>query len=106
VPEWRNEMAEMSWLPWLTFDGLSPAGAVSAPSLFVHADGCVFPEHIQTLRRSLRGLVEVVWGAGEQTDFYDRPAQVTFAVNALDAHFTETLTTRQGALGCPTATPA
>lgn len=87
VPEWPNQMAEMSWLPWLSFDGLSAADVVSVPSLFVHSDGCVFPDHIDRLRRSLRGPVDIVWGEGTQTDFYDQPAQVEFAVEALDAHF-------------------
>ncbi|SDU16085.1 alpha/beta hydrolase [Jiangella alkaliphila] len=91
VTAWPNEMAEASWLPWLTFDGLSPAAAVTAPSLFVHSDGCVFPEHIEQLRSRLRGPVEVAWGEGTQTDFYDQPAQVSFAVEALDTHFTKTL---------------
>ena len=87
VPEWPNQIAEMSWLPWLTFDGLSAAEAVSVPSLFVHSDECVFPEHIDQLRRNLRGPVDVAWSDGTQTDFYDLPAQVEFAVEALDAHF-------------------
>jgi dienelactone hydrolase len=92
VPEWPNEMAEMSWLPWLTFDGLAAAGSASVPTLFVHSDGCVFPDNIGTLRRRLRGPVDVVWGEGTQTDFYDRPEQVAFAVDAVDAHFGATLT--------------
>jgi uncharacterized protein len=92
IPEWRNEMAEISWQSWLTFDGLSPARSVTVPSLFVHSDGCVFPEHIQTLRNRIRGPVEVVWGQGTQTDFYDQPAQVAFALDALEPHFHATLT--------------
>jgi hypothetical protein len=91
IPQWRNEMAEMSWLPWLTFDGLASASTVSVPSLFVHSDGCVFPDNIERLRRSLRGPVEVAWGDGGQIDFYDQPAQVGFAIEALDAHFAKTL---------------
>ncbi|TDD68642.1 lysophospholipase [Jiangella aurantiaca] len=91
VPAWRNEMAEASWLPWLTFDGLSAADAVSVPTVFVHSDGCVFPSHVEALRSRLRGPVEIAWGEGTQTDFYDQPAQVSFAVEALDAHFTKTL---------------
>jgi fermentation-respiration switch protein FrsA (DUF1100 family) len=91
VPEWRNEMAEMSWLPWLTFDGLSVASTATVPVLFVHSDGCVFPENVEMLRRSLAGPVEVVWGEGSQTDFYDQPDQVGLAVDALDRHFTATL---------------
>ncbi len=94
VPEWPNRMAEMSWVPWLSFDGLSPAAAVSVPSLFVHADGCVFPEHIERLRQSMTGPVEVAWGDGAQTDFYDQPAQVEFAIDALDAHLSGMRTVR------------
>jgi hypothetical protein len=55
----------------LTFDGLSVASTAVVPALFVHSDGCVFPESVQTLRRKLAGPVEVVWGEGGQTDFYD-----------------------------------
>jgi dienelactone hydrolase len=91
IPEWRNEMAEMTWVPWLTFDGLAGASDVGVPTLFVHSDGCVFPENIEALRRRLRGPVEVAWGAGTQVDFYDRPEQVDFAVDAIDAHFAATL---------------
>jgi dienelactone hydrolase len=91
IPEWRNEMAEMSWLPWLTFDGLSAASAVTVPCLFVHSDGCVFPESIETLRHSLGGPVDVVWGEGAQTDFYDQPDQVAFAVDTVDRHLATTL---------------
>lgn len=87
VPQWRNEMAELSWLPWLTFDGLAAAESVTVPSLFVHSDGCVFPDHIETLRKRLAGPVEVAWGEGAQTDFYDQPTQVDFAMSAVDAFF-------------------
>ena len=91
VPEWRNEMAEMTWLSWLTFDGLAAADAVTVPTLFVHSDDCVFPEHIEALRGRMRGPVDVAWGHGTQIDFYDQPEQVAFALDAVDAHFKQTL---------------
>ncbi|WP_123788526.1 alpha/beta hydrolase [Phytoactinopolyspora halophila] len=91
VPEWPNEMAEMSWIPWLTFDGLAAASSVSVPSLFVHSDGCVFPENVERIRHSLRGPVDVAWGDGGQIDFYDQPAQMDFTVDALDRHFSKAL---------------
>jgi hypothetical protein len=91
IPQWRNEMAELSWLPWLTFDGLAAAESVAVPSLFVHSDGCVFPDHIRALAKRLAGPVEVAWGEGAQIDFYDQPAQVEFAVSAVDAHFRSVL---------------
>jgi ketosteroid isomerase-like protein len=65
VPEWHNEMAEMSWLPWLTFDGLSVASTAKVPALFVHSEGCVVPDNIRRLQRVLPGPADVVWGQGE-----------------------------------------
>ena len=55
VPEWKNEIAEMSWLFWLTFDGMRSAGEVSVPTLIVHSDGAVFPEHAKAVHGALRG---------------------------------------------------
>jgi fermentation-respiration switch protein FrsA (DUF1100 family) len=91
VPSWPNIMAEMSWQHWLTFDGLSAADRLTAPALFVHSDGCVFPDIVRDLARGVRGPVEVAWGDGTQTDFYDQPDQVRFAVEAVDRHLTATM---------------
>ena len=55
VPAWKNEMAEMSWLFWLTFDGVRSAGEVSVPTVMVHSDGCVFPDHAQAVHRGRSG---------------------------------------------------
>lgn len=85
VPAWRNEMAEMSWRPWLTFDGLSAAAAVSTPTLFVHGEAAMLPDNVRAAAGSIGA--GTVWLDGEQTDFYDRPALVDAAVDAADAHF-------------------
>jgi hypothetical protein len=50
------------------------------------------PDNIARLRRNLPGPVEVAWGEGLLTDFYDQPAQVAFALEALESHFTTTPT--------------
>ncbi|MDQ3789869.1 MAG: alpha/beta hydrolase [Actinomycetota bacterium] len=91
VPAWRNEMAEASWLYWLTFDGLSAADHVSVPTLLVHGDDCVLPDNVKSVHDRLGGPRELVWAHGSQTDFYDRPDQVTQAVDAADRHFRRTL---------------
>ncbi len=91
VPSWRNEMAEASWLYWLTFDGLSAPGHVAVPTLLVHSDGCVLPDNAKAVHDRLAGPRELVWAQGSQTDFYDRPDQVTQAVDAADRHFRRTL---------------
>jgi fermentation-respiration switch protein FrsA (DUF1100 family) len=85
VPAWKNAMATMSWTPWLLFDGLSAADRVSAPALFVHSDGCVFPDRVRLVHSRLRGPKQLLWANGTQTDFYDQPEQVELAVNAADA---------------------
>jgi uncharacterized protein len=85
VPSWKNEMAAMSWYYWLLFDGTSAARQVEVPSLLVHSDGSVFPDNVRLVHSQLRGKKELVWTDGFQTDFYDQPTQVAFAVDAADA---------------------
>jgi uncharacterized protein len=80
----------VSWTPWLLFDGLTAADRVDRPALFVHSDGCVFPESVRLVHRRLRGPKQLLWASGMQTDFYDQPEQVDFAVNAADAFLRET----------------
>jgi uncharacterized protein len=87
VPTWLNEMAELSWLYWLTFDGLSAAPGVSVPSLFVHGNGCVLPDNLRAVAKNVTGPSETVWADGSQTDFYDQDPQVSLAVDAVDSHF-------------------
>jgi dienelactone hydrolase len=91
VPQWRNQMAELSWLYWLLFDGLDAGAHVDTPTLFVHADGCAFPDHVKTLHARLGGPKRLVWTEGSQIDFYDQPPQVGAALEAAKAWFDETL---------------
>jgi fermentation-respiration switch protein FrsA (DUF1100 family) len=91
VPEWRNEMAEMTWLSWLTFDGLRAARDVSVPTLIVHGDGCVFPDHARGVYDALRGPRQLEWSDGAQIDFYDQERQVGRSVALAAEHFRATL---------------
>ena len=84
-------MAEMSWLYWLMFDGLDAAAKVDTPTLFVHADGGAFPEHVRTVHSRLKGPKRLVWTEGNQIDFYDQPPQLAVALEAAKAWFDETL---------------
>lgn len=61
IAAWKNEMAEITWTYWLTFGGLSAAGRVSTPTLLVHSDGCVFPDHARQVHAALTGQKELVW---------------------------------------------
>ena len=85
VPQWKNAMATLSWSYWFTFDGLRAADHVQTPTLFVHSDGCVFPDNVRSIHARLRGPKRLIWADGTQTDFYDRPAQMQVAIDAADA---------------------
>jgi fermentation-respiration switch protein FrsA (DUF1100 family) len=86
IPAWRNEMAELSWLYWLTFDGLSGIENVTTPTVLVHSDDCVLPDNARSVADRLP-QAELVWGEGAQIDFYDQAPQVGFAVDAAAEHF-------------------
>ena len=91
VPSWKNKMATMSWFHWLTFDGLQAAPRVPTPTLFVHSDGCVFPDHVKRVHSALTGPKELAWMDGTQTDFYDQPPFVGRAIDLAHRHFSTTL---------------
>jgi hypothetical protein len=94
IPAWRNQMAEMSWAYWLTFNGLSAADDVTTPTTFVHGDGCVLPDHVKQIHTRLKGPKELVWTNGNQVDFYDQPDLVNKAMASVGPWFDRTL--RQG----------
>jgi fermentation-respiration switch protein FrsA (DUF1100 family) len=85
ITRWTNAMAALSWSYWLTFDGLRAAAHVRQPALFVHSDGCVFPDNVRAIHDRLRGPKRLIWAEGTQTDFYDQPMQLSRAVDAADA---------------------
>lgn len=91
LPEWRNEMSEMTWLYWLTFDGMRAAKSVNTPTLMIHGDGCALPANARRVHDELRGPKELLWMEGSQVDFYDQPPLVTAAVDAAVRHFRNTL---------------
>ena len=92
VKEWSNQMAEASWLNWLSFDGLAPAPSVTTPTLLVHSDGCAFPDNAKTVHARLAGKKQLAWiDKGTQTDFYDVPEYVNTAADRAAAWFEETL---------------
>jgi uncharacterized protein len=91
VPQWKNEMAVMSWFYWFAFDGLRSANNFSVPSLFVHSEGSVFPDNVKTVVERIKGEKKILWYTGSQIDFYDQESQVNYAIDAADQHFQRTL---------------
>lgn len=87
VAEWKNAFSVMSWEPWLDFDPVSAAASVTAPTLIVHSDGSVLPEQARKIYGLLRGAKTLHWTDGNHFDFYDGPAKVREATDAIAAHF-------------------
>jgi uncharacterized protein len=90
IPEWRNELAVMSWEPWLEFNPVREAERVTAPTLIVYSDGCVTPEQARKVHAKLRGPKTLYWTDGEHFDFYDG-RKVGDAADAIAEHFREHL---------------
>ena len=91
IPAWKNEMAEMTWTYWFSFDGIRSAAEVSVPTLMVHGDNCVLPENARAVHAALRGPKQLEWREGSQIDFYDQPTQVEQSVALVEPHFKTTL---------------
>lgn len=60
------------------------------PTLFVHSDGCFFPDHVKRVHSLLTGPKDMVWSDGTQIDFYDQPELVEKAIGAAHPHFSTT----------------
>jgi uncharacterized protein len=91
IPAWRNEMNEVTWLNWLTFDGLRAAERLTIPTLFVHGDECALPDNVKRVHARMPGPKKLIWHSGFQVDYYDQPELVKLSVDATHEHFTSTL---------------
>jgi fermentation-respiration switch protein FrsA (DUF1100 family) len=88
IAEWGNRFNVMSWEPWLTYDGISAAADVRVPIVIIGSDGMATPDGARQFFDRLGDVPkELLWLQGGQLDFYDKPPQVTAAVNAAFAHF-------------------
>ena len=93
LPQWTNRFAVMGWRDWLTIDPITPAAKIAVPTLMVHSEKAAFPDNVRRFHARLAGPKNILWAAGEHTDFYDREPQVTLASDAAAAHFGKTLLT-------------
>lgn len=92
IPAWRNEADPAFWSKWLSFDGLQYAPRLRQPFLMVHSEAAAIPQGARRFFAATTAPKTEVWLDGvTQLDFYDRPAPVTQAVDAVTAHFERTL---------------
>jgi len=91
IPAWKNEMAPLSWMHWLAFDGISVSVRNTVPTLMVHGPGCALPDNARRVYDALPGPKRLVWQDGQQIDYYDQPEQVDRSVAEIDTWFRQYL---------------
>lgn len=91
VRSWRNAFAVMSWEPWLSFDPVSQASSVKAPTLLVHSEQAAFPNQARKIYDLLNGPKEIIWEDGGHYDFYDNPDTIRKTAKSLANHFHSSL---------------
>lgn len=91
VPQWKNEVAVMSFGPMLDFDPIASAPAIKIPTMVVHSDDSTFPDQAKKFHAQLGGVKELVWGDGNHFDYYDSQTQMDFAVRNVTTFFNKHL---------------
>lgn len=91
VPQYRNELAVMSFETMYDFDPVSKAPAIKVPVMVVHSDGSTFPDQAKKFYSQLGGKKELVWADGNHFDYYDQPAQADNAVKNITRFFNQNL---------------
>lgn len=91
IPEWTNRFAVMSWREWLEFDGVAYASQIKVPTVIIHSEAAAVPDGAKQYFAALDVPKNIIWTAGEQTDFYDQEPQVSQSVDVTVDHFRQTL---------------
>lgn len=92
IPAWRNEADVGFWRGWLTYDGIQYGPKLSQPMMLVHSENAAPPAGVKKFFAGVSSPKDELWLTDvTQTDFYDKPAPVTAASDAVAAHFNATL---------------
>jgi fermentation-respiration switch protein FrsA (DUF1100 family) len=76
IKEWANEFNVMSWVEWLTFDGVKAGEKIKIPTLLVHSKDAAVPMGAEQFYQNLKVDKRFHWTSGNQFDFYDLPDKV------------------------------
>jgi fermentation-respiration switch protein FrsA (DUF1100 family) len=80
VPNWKNQLAVMSWEPLLSFDAVEASRNVVVPTLMVHSDKASSPDAARRAFVNIHAPKELYWmESSQQSDFYDQPKYVNEA---------------------------
>jgi ketosteroid isomerase-like protein/dienelactone hydrolase len=92
IPAWRNAVDSAFWRGWLTFDAMTAAPRLTQPLLLVESDAAALPQGVRKFFGAVTAPKHELWLDGlTQFNFYDRPAPIARATDAIAAHFVRTL---------------
>lgn len=92
-PNYTNAFAVMSREHTLPWDAQGKAPAITVPTLMIHSEKALAPGLARSFFDALGGPKADQWMASQgQIDFYDDPALIEPAADALAAHFEAVLT--------------
>jgi len=91
IAAYDNRFNLASWEGWLRFDALQYAARLTTPLTFVHSDAAAIPQGARQFSAEAGDPVQAIWLDGvSQFEFYDQPAPVAQASDAMAAHFNAT----------------
>ena len=80
-PEYANQWAVMSWVPWLTFDAISAAEQIDVPVHIVHSESGAVPDGAKSFIENLPTEPTVHWlNDYNQVELYYVPEAVSAAM--------------------------
>ena len=92
VDNYDNSFAVMSREHTLPWDATEAAPEITAPTLMIHSERALAPALARAFFGALAGPKRELWVESEgQIDFYDQPARIEPAADALAEHFREHL---------------
>jgi len=94
IPTWTNNFAVMSWEPWLTYDGIAASKDIVVPTLMIGSEKQFLVDGAKTAFDQIpHDEKQALWlNEVEHDQFYDDPAVIESAVEALSKHFKASLT--------------
>jgi fermentation-respiration switch protein FrsA (DUF1100 family) len=92
VPNYVNAFAVQSRAFTATFDSMGAAALIKVPTLIIHAETALGPALARRFIANLAGPHEELWLSSRgQIDFYDQPALVGAAADAIADYFARNL---------------
>jgi len=88
IPQYDNAWNNAGWDDWLSYHPVDGAESFDKPLAIVHSDAAAIPDGVRSFVQRMTGEAVQAWLEDvTQFDFYDDPAAVATASDAMAAHF-------------------